>query len=124
MDESTLKDKFVTAFNALWDTRAEIIENLHLAQMLLTDSTAIDTELEELTAELEIIVELTRKCIEENSTLAQDQANTPLGTTAMWSGTKVPKQEFKSFKSRKPNGRKSTMPLNPSSSLLLARRNR
>jgi uncharacterized coiled-coil DUF342 family protein len=41
--------------------------------MLLTDSTAIDTELEELTAELEIIVELTRKCIEENSTLAQDQ---------------------------------------------------
>lgn len=73
VDESTLKDKFVTAFNALWDTRAEIIENLHFAQMLLTDSTAIDTELEELTAELEIIVELTRKCIEENSTLAQDQ---------------------------------------------------
>ena len=73
VDESTLKDNFVTAFNTLWDTRAEIIDNLHFAQMLLTDSTAIDTELEKLTAELEIIVELTRKCIEENSTLAQDQ---------------------------------------------------
>ena len=73
VEETTLKDKFVTAFNTLWDTRAEIIENLRFAQMLLTDSTAIDTELEKLTAELEIIVELTRKCIEENSTFAQDQ---------------------------------------------------
>ena len=36
-------------------------------------STAIDAEFEELTFELEIIVGLTRKCIEENSTLAQDQ---------------------------------------------------
>ena len=73
VEETTLKDKFVTAFNTLWDTRAEIIKNLRFAQVLLTDSTAIDTELEKLTAELEIIVELTRKCIEENSTLAQDQ---------------------------------------------------
>ena len=73
MDEVTLKDKFVTAFNTLWDTRAEIIESLRFAQVLLTDSTAIDAELEELTSELEIIVELTRKCVEENSTLAQDQ---------------------------------------------------
>ena len=39
----------------------------------LTDTTAIDAEMEELLREAEVITELTRKCIEENASSAQNQ---------------------------------------------------
>ena len=40
---------------------------------ILTDTTAIDAEMEELLREAEVITELTRKCIEENASAAQSQ---------------------------------------------------
>ncbi|MDO4811044.1 MAG: hypothetical protein Q3985_03770 [Eubacteriales bacterium] len=43
------------------------------AKSVLTDTTEIDTEMQELQREMEVVSELTRKCIEENSTTVQDQ---------------------------------------------------
>lgn len=39
----------------------------------LTDTTSIEAEISELLREIEIVSELTRKCVEKNSTVAQDQ---------------------------------------------------
>lgn len=49
------------------------LEACEAAKTVLTDTSAIDTEMEELRREMEVVAGLTRKCIEENSTAAQDQ---------------------------------------------------
>lgn len=43
------------------------------AKSVLTDTSAIDAEMAELLREMEVVAELTRKCIEETSSVAQDQ---------------------------------------------------
>ena len=49
------------------------LEACEAAKTVLTDTSAIDTEMEELWREMEVVAGLTKKCIEENSTAAQDQ---------------------------------------------------
>lgn len=49
------------------------LEACEAAKTVLTDTSAIDTEMEELRREMEVVVGLTKKCIEENSTAAQNQ---------------------------------------------------
>ena len=49
------------------------LEACEAAKTVLTDTSAIDAEMEELRREMEVVAGLTRKCIEENSTAAQDQ---------------------------------------------------
>ena len=43
------------------------------AKAVLTDTSSIDAEMEELQRELEVVAGLTKKCIEENSSSAQAQ---------------------------------------------------
>ena len=43
------------------------------AREIFTDTAAIDSEMNDLLRELEVVTGLTKKCIEENSTTAQDQ---------------------------------------------------
>lgn len=43
------------------------------AKQALTDTTSIDTEMADLLREIEVVSELTRKFIEKNSAVAQDQ---------------------------------------------------
>ena len=42
-------------------------------QTMLTDCTGIDTEIEELLEEIDVVTELTKRCIAENSQTAQNQ---------------------------------------------------
>ena len=42
-------------------------------QTTLTDCTSIDTEIESLLEEIEVVTELTKRCIAENSQMAQNQ---------------------------------------------------
>ena len=42
-------------------------------QATLTDCTGIDTEIESLLEEIEVVTELTKRCIAENSQMAQNQ---------------------------------------------------
>ncbi len=65
--EEEVMEKFVNAFNSIMVYRDELIENCRLAQQVLCDSTGIDTELENLHREIEVITELSRKAISENA---------------------------------------------------------
>ena len=75
INEDAIKQKFLVAINQLIKNRDEIIENCRLIQSALTDCSSIDTQLSELKQELDIVAELTRKCIEENaySALSQEE---------------------------------------------------
>lgn len=71
--ENELKEHFLTAYNSLYENREALLEDCRLIQQSLSDCSEIDTELSELRAEIEIVAELTRKCIAENSNTALDQ---------------------------------------------------
>ena len=63
----------MTAFNILWAEKAELIDNCRLIQKTLTDCTTLDAQIAELIEEIEVITELTKRCIAENSSNAQSQ---------------------------------------------------
>lgn len=73
LDETDVKVRFVVAFNSLWLTRDELIDDCKLIQKTLTDCTTLDAQISELLEEIEIITELTKRCIAENSSNAQSQ---------------------------------------------------
>lgn len=67
LTEDNIKGRFLVAFNQLMKNRDEIVENCRLVQAVVGDFAGIDSELMETQRELEIVTELTRKCIEENA---------------------------------------------------------
>ena len=71
--EEAIKEKFIIAFNSVYDMREEIISNCELAAAYFADCTAIDAEREALMQELEEVTELSRKYIHSNASQAQDQ---------------------------------------------------
>ena len=73
LDEEQIKTRFLTAFDNLLDSKAALLENCEQVRAMYTDCSAIDAELAELLREIDVIAELTRKCIEENAASVQDQ---------------------------------------------------
>ena len=73
LDEETIKARFVAAINAIIDSKDNILEDCRLMQTTLTDCTGIDTEIESLLEEIDVVAELTKRCIAENSQTAQNQ---------------------------------------------------
>ena len=71
--EDTIKEKFISACNKLFENHDEIFENCRMMQNLLTDCTEIDGKQQEVLQEMEVVSELTRKYITENSRTAKDQ---------------------------------------------------
>ena len=71
--EDTIKEKFLSACNQLFENRDEILKNCRVMQNLLTDCTEIDEKQQEVLQEMEVVSELTRKYIMENSRTAQNQ---------------------------------------------------
>ena len=71
--EDEIKAKFVEAFNLLFTGKDEIIENCELIKRRFSDTAAVDAELAEIENEIEVVTELTWKCIEENAHQAQNQ---------------------------------------------------
>ena len=63
----------MTALNAIIDSKDGILEDCRLMQATLTDCTGIDTEIESLLEEIDVVTELTKRCIAENSQMAQNQ---------------------------------------------------
>ena len=55
------------------DSKDNLLEDCRLMQATLTDCTGIDTEIESLLEEIEVVTELTKRCIAENSQTAQNQ---------------------------------------------------
>lgn len=73
LDEETIKARFVTALNAIIESKDNVLEDCRLMQATLTDCTGIDTEIESLLEEIDVVTELTKRCIAENSQTAQNQ---------------------------------------------------
>lgn len=73
LDEETIKARFVAAFNAILDSKGTILEDCRLMQAALTDCAGIDAEIESLLEEIEVVTELTKRCIAENSQTVQSQ---------------------------------------------------
>ena len=71
--EENIKARFLVAFNKLLGGRNTLLEDCRIMQSHLTDCSAIDTELEELRQEIEVVTELTQRCIQENAGRAQSQ---------------------------------------------------
>ncbi len=74
LTEDDIKQRFLVAFNILTGSRDELLANCRLAQSVLCDCTEIDTELEELHREIEVVSELMRKAIYENARFTVNQA--------------------------------------------------
>lgn len=53
--------------------KAACILACEATKQVLADTTAMDTEIEELVQEMEVVAGLTRKCVDENSATAQNQ---------------------------------------------------
>ena len=62
----------MTALNAIIESKDDILEDYRLMQTTLTDCTGIDTEIESLLEEIDVVTELTKRCIAENSQMAQN----------------------------------------------------
>lgn len=73
LDEETIKARFVGAFNAILADKDSALENCRLMQSTLTDCSGLDAEIESLLEEIEVVTELTKRCIAENSQTAQNQ---------------------------------------------------
>jgi len=73
LNEEAIKARFVTALNAIIESKDNVLEDCRLMQATLTDCTGIDTEIESLLEEIDVVTELTKRCIAENSQTAQNQ---------------------------------------------------
>ena len=71
--EEDIKARFLVAYNKLIARKTTILEDCRLMQSHLTDCTGIDTEMNGLLREIEVVTELTKRCIQENAQSAQSQ---------------------------------------------------
>ena len=75
LTEDTIKAKFLEAYSQLLPERERLIEDCRVMQDALTDCTEIDREMQQLLEELEVVAELTKRCVDENSSTALDQGD-------------------------------------------------
>lgn len=75
LTEEFIKAKFLEAYNQLLPDRERLIEDCRVIQAALTDCTDIDREMQQLLEELEVVAELTKRCVDENSSTALDQGD-------------------------------------------------
>jgi len=72
--EEQVVGAFLAAFNQRITNRAEIFAAYDEALRVLTDTVALDAEAAALTQECEVVMELTRKAVQENACVVLDQA--------------------------------------------------
>ena len=65
--ETEIRRRFVEAYNTLVFDRDRLLEDCRIMQDAVCDCSKIDERLNELYREAEVVVGLTRKCVEENS---------------------------------------------------------
>lgn len=66
-------EKRPVPYNSLFENREALLEDCRLIQQTLSDCSEINIEISELREEIEVVAELTRKCIAENSNTALNQ---------------------------------------------------
>lgn len=73
--EETLKQVFLDAFNSLIENKTEILDGYGAIIKALTDTTALDAESKTFQEECSVVMELMRKCVDENAHSAIDQSD-------------------------------------------------
>ena len=71
--EKDIKELFLRAFAKLMVDRDSLLEDMRLVQTTLCDHSALDAEQAALMEDMEIVSELIRQCVAENSMNAQNQ---------------------------------------------------
>ena len=74
LDTETIQRKFLIAYNSLMESRGSVVSDCELMRMTLSDCTALDAEINRLTEEIEVVAEMVKACVKENSASAQSQA--------------------------------------------------
>ena len=73
LTEDAIRMRFVAAFNELITQRETLLDQCRLMQSALSDNTIIEAKIRELEQEIDVVAELIRKCIDENSRTIQNQ---------------------------------------------------
>lgn len=73
LDEEHIKDRFVVAFNEMCACKDMVLADLQVVLETLADFTEIDVQIEAATQELAVVIELTHRCVAENSQSSIDQ---------------------------------------------------
>lgn len=71
--EDKIKEAFLEAFNSLIENRDELLQGYREIINALTDTVGLDREYEKFQSESEVVVEMLRKCVDENANSALDQ---------------------------------------------------
>jgi len=74
LDGEAIRVGFITAINLLLENKEDVLDNCRIIQSTLRGTEELDSELTETLQEIEIVAELTKKCIQENSSRAISQA--------------------------------------------------
>ena len=73
LKEEDIKARALAAYNSMVSDKEAYLELCRTDREVLTDTAAIDAELEELLREMEVVAGLTKSCIAQNATDVQDQ---------------------------------------------------
>ena len=73
LDVETIQQKFLIAYSRLMENRDGIVSDCELMRRTLSDCTALDTEIDRLTEEIEVVAEMVKACVKENASAAQSQ---------------------------------------------------
>ena len=74
LTEDAIKEKFILAYNQLLPDRERLIEDCGIMRDALFDCSEIDAAMETVLQETEVVAELIRRTVDENGSIAQDQA--------------------------------------------------
>lgn len=73
LDAETIKQKFLFAYDRLMASRESVIADCVLMRQVLSNTTALDAELDSLNEEITVVAELVKTCVMENASTAQSQ---------------------------------------------------
>lgn len=73
LTEDEITATFIKAFNQLFESRNEILENLKLVQNTICNTEALEAEQIRLANEMQVVSEMAHNAIQENATVSQDQ---------------------------------------------------
>ena len=71
--EEDIKRRFMQALNQMMEEKAEVISNLEMLRQLVSDTSTLDVEKEQLEQEVTVLEEELRRLIAENAHVAQEQ---------------------------------------------------
>ena len=73
LDTETIQQKFLIAYNRLMTDRDSVISDCVSMQQVLSNTSALDAELDSLNEEITVVSELVKTCVRDNASTAQSQ---------------------------------------------------